>query len=292
MPLSDSEINALVRLLDDSDIEVLEHVSDKLMDLGIDGIPKLEFAWENIGEPIIQEKIEDIIQKIQFNNIKTSFQNWINNQNNDLLQGAILVAKFQYPELDENRLIGQIEKIIQSVWIELNTGLTPLEETRVINHVLFNLQGFHGDAEHPFEINNGYLNLVMDTKKGNSITIGILYILIAKALDIPIYGVCLPYHFILAYSPIDLAQNELGELDLQEKIVFYINPLNKGLVFSKTEITSYLERSNISPQEKFYNPSSNLNIIKSLIYNQMNGHDKKGENEKGEKWKEIYKLFN
>lgn len=291
MPLSLNEINALVSLLDDDDQEVFQLVSNQLGSLGVDGIPVLEAAWEHIGEPIIQEKIEDIIQKIQFDNLKDLLNIWIKSGGENLLDGVILVAKFQYPELDESKIINQIDKIIQSVWIELNNGLTPLEEVRVINHVFFNLLAFHGDLEHPFEPNNGYINLVLDSKKGNSLILGIIYSLVAKQLNIPIYGVNLPYHFILAYSPIDLAQNELGEIDIQEKILFYINPLNKGLVFSRAEISSYLERSNIKSQEKYFNPSSNLEIVKALIHNQMNGYDQKGQKEKGKKWQVLYKLF-
>ena len=125
------------------------------------------------------------------------------------MDGVILVAKFQYPELDESKIINQIDKIIQSVWIELNNGLTPLEEVRVINHVFFNLLAFHGDLEHPFEPNNGYINLVLDSKKGNSLLLGIFFSLLAKKLNIPIYGLNIPSHFILPYFPFDWPQTNL-----------------------------------------------------------------------------------
>ena len=291
MPLTNNEINALVSLLDDDDQEVFQLVSEKLSNLGIDGIPVLEKAWEHVGEPIIQEKIEDIIQKIQFENLKDLFKYWIVGGGENLLEGALLVAKFQYPDIDESRIVAQIDKIIQGVWIELNAGLTPLEEVRVINHVLFSLLGFHGDIDHPFEPNNGYINHVLDTKKGNSLVLGIIYLLVAKQLNIPIYGVNLPFHFIMAYSSIDLAQNEIGEMDINENILFYINPLNKGLVFSRIEISNYLERSKIVSNEKYFNPSSNLEIIKALIYNQLSGYDQRGQKEKAMKWKIIHNLF-
>ena len=68
--LSDKEFKALITLLDDNDNEVFAHVSDKIISLGVEGIPLLESAWETSENQIIQNRLEDLINRIQFSNVK------------------------------------------------------------------------------------------------------------------------------------------------------------------------------------------------------------------------------
>ena len=122
--VSDKEFHALITLLDDNDKEIFSHVSDKLFSLGVEGIPMLESAWETADNQLIQTRLEDLINKIQFSNIKDRLAKWIDKGGNDLLEGALLVAKFQYPELEENKAIQKIESISKNIWIELNPALS------------------------------------------------------------------------------------------------------------------------------------------------------------------------
>ena len=198
--VSEKEFKALITLLDDNDSEVYSHVSDKLFSLGVEGIPLLESAWETSENQLIQTRLEDLINKIQFSNVKDRLIKWIDKGGEDLLEGALLVAKFQYPDLDEFKITQKVETISKNVWIELNPALSPLEEAHVINHVFFQLHGFFGHQTAQLDADLGYLNNLLDSKKGNSLSLSILYLILAQKNDLPIYGVNLPYHFIMAYS--------------------------------------------------------------------------------------------
>ena len=291
MPLSDREIEALISLLDDTDVEVVQHVEEKLVSLGIEGIHILEYAFENIKEAEIQLRVEEIIERIQFENTRDLLQMWLHEGAEDLMEGALLVCKFQYPDLDTIKFVQKIQKIAQSVWIELNQSLTPLEEINVLNHVIFNLHGFVGEGEHPFEPTLGYISDVVHSRRGNSISLGLLYLLIAQENKLTIYGINLPYHFILAYTKSDLSFEELKQGNSSQQVIFYINPLNNGMVFSRAEITNYLERSKIPVKESFYSPSHPKEIIKAMILYQINAYEQSGQIEKGRKMKELYSLF-
>ncbi|HPH88274.1 MAG TPA: transglutaminase family protein, partial [Chitinophagales bacterium] len=216
--VSEKEFKALITLLDDNDSEVYSHVSDKLFSLGVEGIPLLESAWETSENQLIQTRLEDLINKIQFSNVKDRLIKWIDKGGEDLLEGALLVAKFQYPDLDEFKITQKVETISKNVWIELNPALSPLEEAHVINHVFFQLHGFFGHQTAQLDADLGYLNNLLDSKKGNSLSLSILYLILAQKNDLPIYGVNLPYHFIMAYSRKHLTDEELAAND-QEKSV-------------------------------------------------------------------------
>ncbi|HPN19697.1 MAG TPA: transglutaminase family protein [Chitinophagales bacterium] len=289
--VSEKEFKALITLLDDNDNEVYTHVSDKLFSLGVEGIPLLESAWETSENQLIQTRLEDLINKIQFSNVKDRLIKWIDKGGEDLLEGALLVAKFQYPDLDEFKITQKVETISKNVWIELNPALSPLEEAHVINHVFFQLHGFFGHQTAQLDADLGYLNNLLDSKKGNSLSLSILYLILAQKNDLPIYGVNLPYHFIMAYSRKHLTDEELAANDQEKSVMFYINPLNKGIAFSRSEITHYLEQMKVKTHSKFFSPCNNLEIIKTLIYNQLSCYDQTGHTDKAHQLKELFDLF-
>ena len=289
--LTDTEFKALITLLDDNDNEVYSHVSNKLFSLGVEGIPLLESAWETSENQLIQTRLEDLINKIQFSNVKDRLIKWRDKHGEDLLAGALLVAKFQYPDLDEFKITQKIETISKNVWIELNPALSPLEEAHVVNHVFFQLHNFFGLQTQQLDPDLGYINNLIESKKGNSLSLGILYIILAQKNDLPIYGVNLPYHFIMAYTRKHLTQQELDNNNQEKSVMFYINPLNKGIAFSRSEITHYLEQMKVKTHPKFFSPCNNLEIIKTLIYNQLSCYDQNGNSDKAHQLKELFDLF-
>lgn len=241
--INDSELLALVALLDDTDEEILRHVTEKLTSLGPEMIPRLEAVWESAGEPVIQERLEEVIGQIQYNELLQGFSLWIEDGCRDLLEGVMLVNRFMYPAQDDSEVVARLERLYNNVWIEYNDRLNPTEEVQVIDHVLYVLHDFSGNTGLSFDPDLGYISQVLQTKKGNSITLGIIYLIIAQKLDIPIYGVNLPYHFVLAYCSRHLTEAELEDNDISGEVLFYINPLNKGAIFSRNEITQYLEKA-------------------------------------------------
>jgi hypothetical protein len=98
------ELSALISLLDDPDKEVFRHVSGKLMSYGSRIIPTLENAWEGSFDPMLQERIETIIHRIQFDNLTHQFRQWANLTPHDLFEGACLVAQYQYPDFEKKKL--------------------------------------------------------------------------------------------------------------------------------------------------------------------------------------------
>lgn len=285
------EFTALIKLLDDEDREVLEHVSERILSLGPKGIPMLEAAWEHADNQIIQSRLEELIAQIQFDNLCDRLRQWVKGGCEDLQEAAVLIARFQYPELDEIRVNAQIDRLVQSVWIQLSAHLTPAEEVHIINRVIFGELGFKGTRKPEPDPDLAYINKVLDSRQGNSLGIGMLYVIMAKALDINIYGVNLPYHFIMCYC-----RKELGELNAMDdksaaaQVIFYINPLLDGAPFSRSEITRYLDESQMSHQDSFYAPCTNRAIILSLIYNQMSCYEQREESEKAERMRLLLEI--
>ncbi len=259
----DKKFKALLSLLDEPDDRTFDKVRDKILSYGINAIPSLEKAWENTFEPIIQNRIENIIHQIQVENITKELNKWIELGYKDLLSCYILISRYHYPALDENKVREIIENLRSNIWVELNDDLTALEKIKILNHIVFDINKFHGSNESPDSVKNYFINDVLETKKGNSLSLGIIYLILSQNNGLPVYGVDLPETFILAYTE-------------KDKILFYINPFKKGSLFTKREIGMYLKHLKIDTAESYYNPCNNLIIIKRLLYELASSYDKAG----------------
>lgn len=269
-----NQVHALISLLDDPDEVVYSQIKDKLLSMGADVIPVLESAWENSFDSVLQQRIEGIIHRIQFDNMKRSLREWSLPEQQDLLTGALLVARYQYPDLDEAHIRKHIEQIKQDIWLELNNNLTPLEKVRVINHILFDVHGFSANTTNYHAPQNSYINNVLETKKGNPVSLSIIYAVIAQDLRIPIYGVNLPEHFILAY--VDNSPGFSLDSDNADRVLFYINPFSRGAPVNKKEIDAFLRQQRLEHKPEFFTPCSNLMIVRRLMNNLIMSYEKLG----------------
>ncbi len=285
------ELNALLSLLDDPDKDVFIHVREKLLSIGAQVIPVLENVWEQSFDTSIQTKIEGIIHNIQFNSTVQSLKEWASTPEQNLLVGALHIAKYQYPDLNEEKLKRQIQQIRQDVWIELNDKLTALEQVKIINHILFEVHNFSGNTQNYHAPQNSYINNVLESKKGNPLSLSLVYLIIAQDLKIPIYGVNLPEHFVLCYKDVHQLMTVKTKRDAEmiaEGILFYINPFSRGAVFGKKQLEIYLKKMNLEAQSVYYQPCSNLEMMKRLLRNLVFSYKKLGYAEKQD---EIQKLL-
>jgi regulator of sirC expression with transglutaminase-like and TPR domain len=282
--LKKTEIEALLKLLDDPDEGVYNTAFEKLIDQGYDVIPELEKAWEQSFDEKIQQRLENLIQEIQINSTQRSLKKWADSGGNDLFKGAFFVAKHQYTELSYDFYQKKLEEIKRDIWLEINENLTALEKVRIINHVLFKIYGFSGNTTNFYAPQNNYINHVLENKRGNPITLAVIYSVIAQKLNLPIYGVNLPKNFIVAY------ENPYADKDsdINQKVLFYINPFNKGAILGRKEIDYFIKQQDLKPQQHFYLPCSNIEIIQRLINNLIYSYEKLGY---PDKTKELSKLY-
>jgi regulator of sirC expression with transglutaminase-like and TPR domain len=256
------EISALLHLIDDPDEYVYSTVSEKIISFGKAIIPNLENLWENTTSEEIQERIELLIHRLHFRDLTADFTAWAAGEN-DLLQGALLVAKYHYPELQENTVKQEIEKLRRNIWLELNNYLTPLEQINVITSILYNYYKQKG-IEFAYNNPDDYLiNKALESKKGNAVSNGIIYLVLCELLDVPVKAINIPRQFIMAYfDPQHDLLNPVGHAS--EKINFYVDPLN-GQIYSHQDVENYFKRISVPPTASYFRQMSNKKIIQFLL---------------------------
>jgi len=280
------EIKSLNKLLDDPDSEIFEHIHEKLLSYGSEAVGYLESAWEQAFDPILQDRIANLVHEIQFGIVKDELRLWYQSGSFDLLQGVLTVNKYQYPDLDEQKVINQIEAIKRDIWQQMMYEASPAEQVKLINHVFYNIYGFSGNTSNHQDPQNSYLNQVLETKKGNQISLAIIYSIIAQKLDIPVYGVNLPQHFILAYV------DESMETEFEGGILFYINAFNRGVMFGRRDVDMFLKTLKLQAEKQFYEPCSNTDIIRRILRNLISAYENLGSAEKVAELNELLEIVN
>lgn len=275
--MNENEIKALISLLDDEDIEIFQHIEEKLITLGGKIIPYLETEWETNFSPLVQSRIEDLIHTLQYSLLKERLVDWKENESDDLLKGMWIISTYLYPDLEYKKLVADIEQLYYETWLEFSPTANAIDQIKLLNSVIFNKLKFSSNTKNFHSPANSMINSVIDTRKGNPISLCAVYMLIAQKLKLPVYGVNLPNLFVLTYK--------------HEKVQFYINAFNKGLIFSKEDIDSFIDQLKIDPKDIFYQPCSHVEIIQRSLRNLVVAFDKLGEQEKVQEIQELLALL-
>lgn len=273
--LNNKELKAMVSLLDDDDFEIVQHIEDRIKSMGTYIIPYLEFEWENSFNPVVQKRIEDLVHNLQFELLKEKLYAWRVNGGKDLLEGVWLINTYQYPDLEYELLSKELEQLYYEAWLEFKADIHPVDQIKILNSVLFGKLHFGANTKNFHSPGNSMLSVVLQTKKGNPISLCIIYMLVAQKLKMPVFGVNLPNLFVMTYK--------------QDDVQFYINAFNRGLVFSKKEVDEYIANLKLSPNDRFYEPCNNVDIAARMLRNLINSHEKLGHTERVE---EIRLLLN
>lgn len=258
------ELNALISLIDEPNEEMFSSIREKISTYGKDAIPFLEEAWMTAVNEDDVERIENLIDDIRFTDLYFELENWAQFHSNDLIKAFMLLTQFRYPELDIEKYTDKVNKLRQNIWLEINPNLTALEKVKVLNHIFYDVYKFRGKLPIQVKLNDYFLNDLLDTQKGSATALGILYISIAQSMDIPIFGVDLHHHFVLAYMD-DTIEAREPETYSSDEVLFYIAMINKGSIFTNKDIKRFLKQIEFEEKPEYFLPCSNKQTIRRLI---------------------------
>ncbi|MCS6904041.1 MAG: transglutaminase family protein [Bacteroidia bacterium] len=243
---------ALLQLLDDSDEAVVEAVDKELYNLGLGGIELLESAWERLGSRVAQERIEDIIQRIQFDHFSKELQEWSQLPSPSLIEGWLLLTRFQYPTLNYTVYKNEMNRLYNKIWLQFSPQMTLDWKLREINRQLFTFDNYKGNYDELDSPDLLFFNRVIDNKKGNSLSLCLLYLSICQELEIDLKLVNFMGFYALRYYT--------------EYNHFYIDVFNRGLFLTPDQVKSFLNRNNIHVDLLEFETLNNVMAISRVAY--------------------------
>lgn len=269
------KIQALVSMIDDPDDAVYKDISDQIIQYGDHSLPFLEDALMQAVDGTLFTRIESLIHIIRYRVLTDELVSWFKDDENNLLAAWLLLASYHHPDLNPDIVHQEIDAIRQDIWLEMNENLTALEQIRVFNHVFYELHHFRGDMDNYHEADNSHIHSVLKRRTGNPLSLGILYMEIAKSLDLPIAGINLPEHFVLAYVGETI---DTESLQIKKNVpLFYINAFSGGAVFSAKEINDFLIRLKMEPAGEFFKPCTNREVLLRMLNNLVMAYNLSGQ---------------
>ncbi len=269
------ELEALVSMLDEPSEEMYAAIKVKIIDYGGDAMPLLENVEVEQSEERLHKRVTQLIQEIRYKDVFKSLYDWARGNVGDLLEAALILNRLRFPETNEESLKKTVDKLTQDVWLEINDNLTPLEKIKVINHVFYDVYQYKGIGLNKDVVDGNFLYALIHGQEGNSLTISMLYIIVAQRLKLPIFGVNLPQHFILAYMD-ESADLRNPKSYVESDVIFYLNAMNKGAVFTQNEVRLYLKQMKLDPHADYYTPCDNITLVKRLVKEISSAYEKDG----------------
>jgi regulator of sirC expression with transglutaminase-like and TPR domain len=103
-----------------------------------------------------------------------------------LFEAAASVAQDEYPELDVQQVLGDVDQMLARV-----------RRLRVLNQFFFRDMGFGGNVNNYYDPDNSYLNAVLRTRRGIPISLAVLWLELAQGMGLKARGVNFPGHFMI-----------------------------------------------------------------------------------------------
>ena len=114
-----------------------------------------------------------------------------------LLEAAISLAQDEYPDLDVQQVLGDVDQLLARLKRRLPADASALQKLRLLNQFFFHDLNFGGNINDYYDPDNSYLNAVLVTRRGIPITLAVLWLELAGGLGLNARGVAFPGHFMV-----------------------------------------------------------------------------------------------
>lgn len=152
-----------------------------------------------------------------------------------LAEGALLIAKEEYPDLDVARYLERLAALGRAAQSALREAESTVERVQTLSDFLFVRTGFAGNRDNYGDPRNSFLNDVLERRLGIPITLSVVYLEVGRRAGLNLFGVSFPSHFLVK------AVDERGEL--------IIDPFNGGVIMDLDDIRARLQQIYGQPVE-------------------------------------------
>lgn len=177
----------------------------------------------------------------------------------ELLPAALAIAQDEYPSLDTDAVAQQVRGLAEALAASVGKDAGITDKVQALNHFLFEEQGFAGNHAEFYDPRNSYLNDVMERRLGIPISLAVLQIECARALELRLEGISFPGHFLVRV-PMDDG-------------ILVMDPYHRGRSVGIDELKQraqpHFGDRDIDDQQLFHMlaPASNRSIIARMLRN-------------------------
>jgi regulator of sirC expression with transglutaminase-like and TPR domain len=248
------QLEHILNLLDDDSREIQKILRRTILDNSLDFIFSKNDLYEKLNETHSQ-LLDDLFLDLHFEMVFSAMQQLLtyNLEDIDLEKAVILLSYWNYPHTNLSNIVLKLDEIAADISRSIPLTGHPLSFIDSVSEYLNGNLGFRGNSTDYYNPDNSFIDKVLKSKTGIPITLSIIYLLVARRLDLPVMGVPMPAHFIIKYD------------DGTDEIFF--DPFYGGKIYSRQECLKYLKQADIEDYDKVLDGCSNFDIILRLMRN-------------------------
>ena len=274
-----AEIESLMFLLEDPDPFVQEQVQLRFMELGDRAVPLLDQIRVQTKDKEEKKRAKEVLHKLTFSTLKGDFAELllegIGNRA-QLERAVITLARFGHPTLRESEYVKILDHFADLIRPSLRYKRSEREKMRILMKFIFEDLNFRGDNKDYHNPANGFIDQVIERRKGLPISLSLVAMFIARRLQLPVFGVNMPIHFMLAF---------VGEKEEQ-----LIDPYDQGAEVSYDQCYFFLKKNNVTPKPEHFKMASDIDILARCIRNLMHSYERNEEHDRVQELKSLLGL--
>jgi len=273
--LDERALRSLVELLDDEDSRSLDLVRRRILETGTLILPYLEDARRTCA-PAMSERFEQMSEDVRFQDLRKDFLAFSAQRAPDLEEGCFLLSRFGHPNCDPAQYRAWLDRVAASTAADIPAEAGAAESAKHLAVHLFQSLGFCGNEANYYDPDNSYLCRVIDTRRGIPVSLSCLYMLLAKRLRLPVYGVGTPGHFLLGYK-------EDGEPR-------FLDSFKRGKVLNLAEVRRMLVRNGYEYRAEYLRPCGAREILARMMRNLLSIYQKTGAATRAERLSTLVEI--
>jgi regulator of sirC expression with transglutaminase-like and TPR domain len=266
--MNEGDIRSLAQLLSDEDRKIVRIARDKLLTLSPEFLSFMRDV-QTQSDPDVVDEITYILEELRVFKIEQDLRVWSNQTGpRHLEQGAVLLARFDSPQLEDAAITNQLDFFSERVLERCPSYPSPQVLLGSLCRYLFQEENFKGNQKNYYDPDNSYLHRVLERKVGIPISLSVLMLAVAERLKLPLRGVGMPGHFLVKFS------GEEGSV--------FIDAFNQGKVLGRDDCKKWLLKSGFGFKEEYLSTVTDGEIMGRMIRNLVCIYAAKRENRKAE----------
>jgi len=264
--LADNELKALIKLAGDEDESSSSGLLRQLADIvrlepeRIETIITTEFADK------LPPAVSTLLEESRWRSLENMFRNLSRSAKNpDLEEGLFLISKFAFQKISLADISTPLDAIAAEARERVSNSQDLPRIVAFLSDVVYHKHALRGADPKTQNPEDTYLYNLLKNKTGMPITLGSLYILLGKRLNLPIHGMGIPGHFLVQYKTWN------GDL--------FLDPYQEGRVVSPRECQMMVLSRGVHWDPEFLNPVDNRYILcrtlGNLIYEYNRSKDER-----------------
>ena len=262
---SETKIQALLRLLSDPNEQVAKTIQHEFVRIGPSALPFLEKAGAD--DTALESRVAFVRDEILFEQLKEEFSTFVTHcsRQMDWEQGAFLIAKIAYPDVDiphYQQCLDQLTEEFRKKWHAESSA--PGKVARLLSAFLFKDKGFSGNRIHYHDPDNSYLHRVIESRQGIPISLSAIYVFVGNRLNLPLSGVGMPGHFLVKIEG--------------EPIPQFVDCFNGGAFLREQDCEQFITASGLDYSPEFLEKSPTRLILARMLRNLLSIYEREQQN--------------